>query len=59
MVSWLNSHKHQKCIKTKQMFKKLLSNLPYNPSLIGEVSFYANALKPKRAYDAWDYFLWY
>lgn len=30
-------------IKTK-MFKKLLSNLPYNPSLIGQVSFYANRL---------------
>lgn len=30
-------------IKTN-MFKKLLSNLPYNPSLIGQVSFYANRL---------------
>lgn len=26
------------------MFKKLLSNLPYNPSLIGQVSFYAQRL---------------
>lgn len=26
------------------MFKKLLSNLPYNPSLIGQVSFYAKRL---------------
>lgn len=27
------------------MFKKLLSNLPFNPSLIGEVSFYAQRIK--------------
>ncbi len=27
------------------MFQKLLSNLPFNPSLIGKVSFYANRLK--------------
>lgn len=27
------------------MFKKLLSNLPYNPSLIGQVSFYAKRLR--------------
>ena len=26
------------------MFKKLLTNLPYNPSLIGQVSFYAKRL---------------
>ncbi len=27
------------------MFKKLLSNLPFNPSLIGQVSFYARRMK--------------
>ena len=27
------------------MFKKLLSNLPYNPSLIGQVSFYAQRVR--------------
>lgn len=27
------------------MFKKLLSNLPFNPSLIGEVSFYAQRIR--------------
>lgn len=27
------------------MFKKLLSNLPFNPSLIGELSFYAHRVK--------------
>lgn len=27
------------------MFKKLLSNLPFNPSLIGQVSFYAKRIK--------------
>lgn len=27
------------------MYKKLLSNLPYNPSLIGQVSFYAKRLR--------------
>lgn len=31
------------------MFKKLLSNLPYNPSLIGQVSFYAKRLHRESA----------
>lgn len=31
------------------MFGKLLRNLPYNPSLIGEVSFYANRLRSESA----------
>lgn len=30
--------------KKKAMFNKLLSNLPFNPSLIGQVSFYAKRL---------------
>ncbi len=30
------------------MFKKLLSNLPFNPSLIGQVSFYAKRLHSER-----------
>src|SRR3989344_6245441 len=29
----------------RKMFKRLLSNLPYNPSLIGQVSFYAKRLR--------------
>jgi uncharacterized repeat protein (TIGR01451 family) len=31
------------------MFKKLVSNLPYNPSLIGQVSFYGRRLKKENA----------
>ena len=31
------------------MFKKLLSNLPFNPSLIGEVSFYARRMHREEA----------
>ncbi len=31
------------------MFKKLLSNLPFNPSLIGEVAFYAKRVKRETA----------
>ncbi len=31
------------------MFKKLLSNLPFNPSLIGQVSFYAKRIKRESA----------
>ncbi len=31
------------------MFKKLLSNLPFNPSLIGQVSFYAKRMKQESA----------
>lgn len=31
------------------MYKKLLSNLPFNPSLIGQVSFYANRLKKEES----------
>lgn len=31
------------------MFKKLLSNLPYNPSLIGQVAFYAQRLHKETA----------
>lgn len=31
------------------MFKKLLSNLPYNPSLIGQVSFYAKRIHRESA----------
>jgi uncharacterized repeat protein (TIGR01451 family) len=31
------------------MFKKLLSNLPFNPSLIGQVSFYAQRLRRESA----------
>ncbi len=31
------------------MFKKLLSNLPFNPSLIGEVSFYARRMQDETA----------
>lgn len=31
------------------MFKKLLSNLPFNPSLIGEVSFYAKRMHGEQA----------
>jgi len=31
------------------MFKKLLSNLPFNPSLIGQVSFYAKRMKRESA----------
>lgn len=31
------------------MFKKLLSNLPFNPSLIGEVSFYAKRMHSEEA----------
>lgn len=31
------------------MFKKLLSNLPFNPSLIGEVSFYARRMNQEAA----------
>ena len=32
------------------MFKKLLSNLPFNPSLIGQVSFYAQRLHRETAF---------
>lgn len=31
------------------MFKKLISNLPFQPSLLGEVAFYANRLKKETA----------
>lgn len=31
------------------MYKKLLSNLPFNPSLIGQVSFYANRLQKEES----------
>ena len=31
------------------MFKKLLSNLPFNPSLIGQVSFYAKRMHQETA----------
>lgn len=32
------------------MFKKLVSNLPFNPSLIGQVSFYGKRLKAESAF---------
>lgn len=46
MVLWFNKHEplYKKNIQ-KIMFKKLLSNLPFNPSLIGQVSFYARRMK--------------
>ena len=31
------------------MFKKLISNLPFNPSLLGQVSFYAKRLKAEES----------
>ena len=31
--------------KNTNMFKKLLSNLPFNPSLLGQVSFYTKRLR--------------
>ena len=31
------------------MFKKLISNLPFNPSLIGQVSFYAKRLRKEES----------
>lgn len=31
------------------MFKKLISNLPFNPSLLGQVSFYAKRLKQEQS----------
>lgn len=34
--------------KIKVMFKRLISNLPYNPSLIGQVSFYTQRVKQER-----------
>ncbi len=41
---WLNKDKHNKNKRKSYMYKKLLSNLPYNPSLIGQVSFYASRI---------------
>jgi uncharacterized repeat protein (TIGR01451 family) len=35
--------------KRDRMFKKLLSNLPFNPSLIGQVSFYAQRMHKETA----------
>lgn len=46
MVLWFNKHEPlYKKKYTEIMFKKLLSNLPFNPSLIGQVSFYASRMK--------------
>lgn len=36
-------------LNKKTMFKKLLSNLPFNPSLIGQVSFYAQRMRSESA----------
>lgn len=36
---------HKRLIKTKNMFKKIVSNLPFSPSLVGELSSYAKRLK--------------
>lgn len=47
MILWFNKHKQQTKIeqKRKTMLNKLLSNLPFNPSLIGQVAFYGKRLK--------------
>jgi uncharacterized repeat protein (TIGR01451 family) len=42
---WFNKHEQLLNNRKTKMFKKLLSNLPYNPSLIGQVSFYAKRLR--------------
>jgi hypothetical protein len=42
ILSWLNKHVLK---NNKNMFKKLLSNLPFNPSLIGQVAFYSRRMR--------------
>lgn len=42
VVLWFN--KHWRLNKLTKMFKKLISNLPFNPSLINQVAFYAKRL---------------
>lgn len=44
LLLWFNKRKQYVTQRTKKMFKKLLSNLAFNPSLIGQVSFYAKRL---------------
>lgn len=48
-VIWLNKRERYKNKKrnnrNKKMFRKLLSNLPFNPSLIGQVPFYIKRLR--------------
>lgn len=48
MVLWLNKHKRI-IIQSKNMFRKLLSNLPFNPSLINQLSFYAKKVHHETA----------
>ena len=45
ILLWFNKRKCYKKLQIKNMFKKLLSNLPFNPSLIGQVSFYTARMR--------------
>ena len=45
---WFNSISVKK-EENKKMFKKLLSNLPFNPSLVGQIGFYTKRLNKEVA----------
>jgi uncharacterized repeat protein (TIGR01451 family) len=51
MVLWFNKHEYyiKNNKKLNTMFKKLVGNLPFNPSLIGQVSFYAKRMRAESA----------
>jgi hypothetical protein len=44
MDLWFNKHKQNRNNWKPKMFKRLLSNLPFNPSLIDQVSFYTKRM---------------
>jgi hypothetical protein len=52
---WLNSISII-YIKGKTVFKKLVSNLPFNPSLITQITFYTDRLKKERAIRSLGFF---
>lgn len=45
MYLWFNKRERLIINRKHKMFKKLLSNLPFNPSLIQQVSFYAKRMR--------------
>jgi len=50
IISWLNSTSTLQTTNRKQkMFKKLVANLPYNPSLITQVGFYADRMRAEKS----------
>jgi hypothetical protein len=48
---WLNKQKNLKKQKNRiqKMFKKLVTNLPFNPSLINQIGFYADRLRQEKS----------